>query len=147
MNPFSDDPFLFDWKYRIKSGASTKDFIAPTSLRFVKSNFEIGENGFGSVYSINLLAGELSDEVLYDYLSNDDLICVNLHVEPYDQIAALKFIKGKLSDVEKMKIDEQKKATQSGYDPNILPANCFHWTMSKNKVFAPVCRWVITMSK
>ena len=121
LNPFSDDPFLFDWKYRIKSGASTKDFIAPTSLRFVKSNFEIGENGFGSVYSINLLAGELSDEVLYDYLSNDDLICVNLHVEPYDQIAALKFIKGKLSDVEKMKIDEQKKATQSGYDPNILP--------------------------
>nr|WP_295219455.1 DUF87 domain-containing protein [Ruminococcus sp.] len=121
LNPFSDDPFIFDWNYRVKTGASTKDFIAPTSLRFIKSNFEIGENGFGSVYSINLLAGELSDEILYDYLSNDDLICVNLHVEPFDQIAALKFIKGKLSDVEKMKIDEQKKATQSGYDPNILP--------------------------
>lgn len=121
LNPFTDDPFIFDWGYRVKTGASTKDFIAPTSLRFIKSNFEIGENGFGSVYSINLLAGELSDEILYDYLSNDDLICVNLHIEPFDQIAALKFIKGKLSDVEKMKIDEQKKASQSGYDPNILP--------------------------
>ncbi len=46
---------------------------------------------------------------------------MNIHVDPLDQIAALKFVKKKLTNVEQMKIDEQKKASQSGYDPDILP--------------------------
>ena len=50
-----------------------------------------------------------------------NLFCVNIHAEPLDQITALKFVKKKLTNVEQMKIDEQKKASQSGYDPDILP--------------------------
>ena len=42
---------------------------------------------------------------------------------PFDQLKALKYIRGKLSDVQKMKIDEQKKAFQAGYDSDILPEN------------------------
>lgn len=124
LNPFTRDPFIFDWNYKIKTGMSTKDFIAPSSMKFLKSNFELGglnKNCYGSVYSINLLAGELSDEILKDYLSLDHLLSVNLHIEPYDQVTALKLIRSKLTDVEKTKIDEQKKAMKAGYDPDILP--------------------------
>ena len=56
-----------------------------------------------------------------DFLEMQNLFCVNIHVEPLDQIDALKFVKKKLTNVEQMKIDEQKKASQSGYDPDILP--------------------------
>ena len=70
---------------------------------------------------MNILAGELSDEVLRNFLEMQNLFCVNIHAEPLDQITALKFVKKKLTNVEQMKIDEQKKASQSGYDPDILP--------------------------
>ena len=121
LNPLSSEPFVFDWGYRAKTGASVKDFIAPMSMSFKEKNsFKVG-NAFSAVYSINLLASELSDEILNDYLSQDDLYAINLHVTPFDQVEALKFIRLKLTDVEQMKIDEQKKAIKAGYDPDILP--------------------------
>lgn len=119
LNPFTDEPFLFDWELKKRSGCSTKDFIAPMSMKFKKNDFEINE-GYGSITSINILAGELSDKFLMDYL-DENLVAVNLHIKPFDQLKALKLVRGKLTDVEKMKIDEQKKASISGYDSDILP--------------------------
>lgn len=120
LNPFSDESFLFDWKYRASTGASTKDFISPPSMKFKKQKFEIG-NAHGSVSVIQILAGELSDRILNELFESDELFCVNIHVKPYDQSEALKFIRLKLTAVESMKIDEQKKAARSGYDTDILP--------------------------
>ncbi len=120
LNPFSNNPFLFDWNYRAKTGASTKDFIAPQFIKFYKDYFEMS-NCYGSINTINILAGELSDEILYDYLSQSHLFSLNIHVKPFDQIEALKFIRAKKRDVEQMKIDEQKKAIKGGWDPDILP--------------------------
>lgn len=122
LNPFTDEPFLFDWNL-VRHGYNTKDFIAPASIKFVNKNeFEIN-NCYGSVTSINILAGELSDRIIADFLDTDGLVSLNFHIEPFDQLAALKYIRGKLSDVQKMKIDEQKKASRSGYDSDILPEN------------------------
>ena len=104
----------------LRYGMDTKDFIAPSSFKFNKMNFEIG-SAYGAISTMDILAGELPDTILNDFLEMQHLFCVNIHVTPLDQIDALKFVKLKLSDVEKMKIDEQKKASQSGYDPNILP--------------------------
>lgn len=120
LNPFSDDEFIFDWKYRAAAGLSTKDFIAPPSMKFRKRNFDIG-NAKGRVTMMQILAGELSDRILNELFESDELFCVNIHVKPYDQTEALKFIRLKLTAVEAMKIDEQKKASRSGYDNDILP--------------------------
>lgn len=120
LNPFKNSPFLFDWKEMLRYGMDCKDFIAPPSFKFNKMDFEIG-NAYGAISTMDILAGELPDTILNDFLEMQHLFCVNIHVKPLDQIDALKFVKLKLSDVEKMKIDEQKKASQSGYDPNILP--------------------------
>lgn len=120
LNPFGNQNFVFDWDSMLKAGMDTKDFICPKSMKFNKQDFEI-ENAYGSVFGMNILAGELPDEILRDFLEMQNLFCVNIHVEPLDQIDALKFVKKKLTNVEQMKIDEQKKASQSGYDPDILP--------------------------
>lgn len=123
LNPYSAQPFLFDWEL-VKKGYDTKDFIAPSSVKFVgKNKFEIND-AYGCITSINILAGELSDGIIADFLDNTDgLISLNFHIMPFDQLKALKYIRGKLSDVQKMKIDEQKKAFQAGYDSDILPEN------------------------
>ena len=120
LNPYGDENFVFDWDSMLHTGMDTKDFICPKSFKFNKQNFEIG-NVYGAVWHMNILAGELSDEVLRNFLEMQNLFCVNIHAEPLDQITALKFVKKKLTNVEQMKIDEQKKASQSGYDPDILP--------------------------
>ena len=120
LNPYKNSPFIFDWNSMLHAGMDTKDFICPPSLKFNKSDFEIG-NAYGAVWGLNILAGELPDEILRDFLEMQDLFCINIHVDPLDQIDALKFVKKKLTAVESMKIDEQKKASQSGYDPDILP--------------------------
>ncbi len=120
LNPFRNQPFVFDWDSMLRAGMDTKDFICPPSFKFNKSDFEIG-SACGGVWGINILAGELPDEILRDFMEMQQLFCVNLHVEPLDQVDALKFVKNKLSNVEKMKIDEQKKASQAGYDTDILP--------------------------
>lgn len=67
----------------------------------------------------------LSDGIISDYLESktNGLVSLNFHIEPFDQLKALKYVRGKLSDVQKMKIDEQKKAFSSGYDSDILPEN------------------------
>ncbi len=120
LNPYRNAPFIFDWDSMLHAGMDTKDFICPPSLKFNKADFEIG-NACGAVWGLNILAGELPDEILKNFLELQNLVCVNLHVEPLDQIDALKFVKRKLTAVESMKVDEQKKASQSGYDPDILP--------------------------
>ncbi len=120
LNPYKNQPFIFDWDSMLHAGMDSKDFIAPPSLKFNKSNFEIG-NAYGAVWGLNILAGELPDEILRDFLEMQNLFCVNIHVEPLNQVDAMKFVRKKLTAVESMKVDEQKKASQAGYDSDILP--------------------------
>ena len=40
-----------------------------------------------------------------------------------DQLKAIKLIKGKITDLDRMKIEEQKKAVRSGYDMEIIPSD------------------------
>ena len=45
---------------------------------------------------------------------------MSIHIQSVDQAIAIKRIKRKLSDINKMKLEEQKKAVRSGYDMDIL---------------------------
>ena len=58
-----------------------------------------------------------------DLLSMDNSIAVNIHVQSMDQTKAIRQIKGKITDLDKMKIEEQKKAVRSGYDMDVLPSD------------------------
>ena len=62
------------------------------------------------------MASELSDKLLLELLELDAEMTVTLHVQTVDQLKAVKMTKGKISDIDKMKVEEQKKAVRAGYD-------------------------------
>ena len=70
-----------------------------------------------------LLAPELTDKVLAEFLDMDKNLVVSIHVQSVDQLKAIKLIKGKITDLDRMKIEEQKKAVRSGYDMEIIPSD------------------------
>ncbi|NCB00211.1 MAG: conjugal transfer protein TraE, partial [Clostridia bacterium] len=115
--------FLFDWDWLPLSGLSTKDYIAPSSFDFTESrNFRIGRKHC-SVSFLQILAPELNDRMLADFLSMDNSLVVTLHIQSIDQTSAIKTIKRKITDLDRMKIEEQKKAVRSGYDMDIIPSD------------------------
>ena len=117
------EPFRFSWDWLVPSGLSTKDFIAPSSFRFGDGRtFRIGRK-LGAVSFLEILAPELNDRMLSDILDLENGIIVNLHIRSIDQSEAIKTIKRKITDLDKMKIEEQKKAVRSGYDMDIIPSD------------------------
>ena len=117
------EPFAFSWDWLAPSGLPTKDFIAPSSFRFGEGRtFRMGRK-LGAVSFLEILAPELNDRVLSDILDLENGVIVNLHIRSIDQSEAIKTIKRKITDLDKMKIDEQKKAVRSGYDMDIIPSD------------------------
>ena len=122
LHPNSREPFVFSWNEIPKTGMGTKDFIAPTSFDFRQSRaFRVGGTTWGAVSYMQILASELSDKLLAELLEMDAEMTVTLHIQTVDQTKAIKAIKGKISDIDKMKVEEQKKAVRAGYDMDILP--------------------------
>lgn len=117
------EPFRFEYKMLPETGMKTKDFIAPTSFNFTKNQTFLMGKTIGSVSYLQILAPELTDRMLADFLDVEDSINVNIHIQSIDQAEAIKMIKGKISDLDKMKIEEQKKAVRSGYDMDVLPSD------------------------
>lgn len=116
-------PFQFDWDWLVPSGLSTKDFIAPSSFEFrTGKQFRMG-NKYGAVSFVQILAPELNDRMLADFLDMESSLIVNLHVQSVDQVKAIKTVKRKITDLDKAKIEEQKKAVRAGYDMDIIPSD------------------------
>ena len=112
-------PFLFDWKWLPPSGLSTKDFIAPSSFDFrEKRSFGMGKKQ-AAVSFFSILASDLNDRCLADFLAMESSLVVSLHIQAIDQVAAIRNVKRKITDLDKMKIEEQKKAVRAGYDMDI----------------------------
>jgi len=123
LHPDGKEKFLFSWKDIAHAGLTTKDYIAPSGFDFRDGrSLRIGAH-YGAVSFLQILAPELTDRMLADFIDLDSPTTVTLHVRSIDQSDAIKMIKRKLSDLEKMKIEEQKKAVRAGYDMDILPTD------------------------
>ena len=127
-------PFRFSWDWLAPSGLSVKDFIAPSSFEFAKGNyFGIGQKR-GAVSFLQILAPELNDRMLADFLDMESSLIVTMHVQSVDQVSAIKTIKRKITDLDRMKIEEQKKAVRSGYDMDIIPSDLATYGAEANKL-------------
>jgi len=116
-------PFRFSWDLLPLSGLSVKDFIAPSSFEFrTGRSFTMGKK-LGAVSFLQILAPELNDRMLADFLDMESSVIVTMHVQSVDQVKAIKTIKRKITDLQKMTIEEQKKAVRSGYDMDIIPSD------------------------
>nr|WP_044956077.1 DUF87 domain-containing protein [Blautia wexlerae] len=123
MNMDTKEPFKFHYGMVAKTGLGTKDFIAPTGFDFRNdSYFRMGQT-FGCVSYLQITSPELTDKMLADFLDMEENLIVNIHVQPVDPKVAIKSLKNTLSNIQKMKIEEQKKAVRSGYDMDIIPTD------------------------
>ena len=117
------EQFRFSWDWLAPSGLSTKDFIAPSSFEFKNGRmFRMGKK-FGAASFVQILAPELNDRMLADFLDMESSQIVNLHIQSVDQINAIKTVKRKLTDLDRQKIEEQKKAFRGGYDMDLIPSD------------------------
>ena len=118
-----NDKFIFDWKWLVNSGLSVKDFIAPTSFAFKGSRtFQMGSL-YGAMSYLAITASDLSDRMLADFLDMESSQIVTMHIQSVDQTAAIKTIKHTITELDRSKIEEQKKAVRSGYDMDIIPSD------------------------
>ena len=117
------EPFRFSWDWLASSGLSVKDFIAPSSFEFrTGRSFGVGRR-IGCASFLQILAPELNDRMLADFLDMESSLIVSMHVQSVDQVKAIKTIKRKITDLQKMTIEEQKKAVRAGYDMDIIPSD------------------------
>ena len=117
------DRFRFEWDWLAPSGLHVKDFICPSSFRFGEARrFQMGGK-FGAVSFLQITAPEMNDRLLADLLDTDSTILVSLHIRSMDQNEAIKTVKRKITDLDSMKIDAQKRAAREGFDMDILPSD------------------------
>ena len=123
LNMDGANKFHFNWKDLVPSGLSVKDAIAPTALAFKNSRtFQMG-GIFGAVSFLNITASDLSDQLLKDFLDMDSSQIVTMHIQSVDQNKAIKTIKHTITELDRSKIEEQKKAVRAGYDMDIIPSD------------------------
>ena len=118
-----DAKYHFDWKYLAGSGLSVKDFIAPSSFAFPTGRyFQIGDM-YGCMSFLSIDASDISDRLLADFLSMESSQIVTMHIQSVDQNEAIKTIKHTITELDRSKIEEQKKAVRAGYDMDIIPSD------------------------
>ncbi len=119
----TQEKFRFEWDWLPVSGLSTKDFIAPSAFAFRESRrFRMGGK-LCAASMLQILAPELNDRMLADFLEIESDLILTMHIQSIDQTAAIKQIKRKITDLDRTKMDEQKKAVRAGYDMDILPSD------------------------
>ena len=118
-----EDKFFFDWKGLVESGLSVKDFIAPASFAFHTNRTFQMVNMYGAMSFLAITASDLSDRILADFLGMESSQIVTIHIQSVDQTAAIKTVKRTITELDRSKIEEQKKAVRAGYDMDIIPSD------------------------
>ncbi|MBR5897823.1 MAG: ATP-binding protein, partial [Lachnospiraceae bacterium] len=117
------EKFNFDWKYLTSTGLSVKDFIAPSSFSFPNGKkFQMG-NIYGAVSFLSIDASDISDAMLSDFLNMESSQIVTMHLHSVEQNDAIKKVKHTITELDRSKIEEQKKAVRAGYDMDIIPSD------------------------
>ena len=114
----------FDFSYKdLKARESTKSHITPDEFNFAPSKYFKFGRYIGAINHFQILASELSDRMLSEFLDIEDNINISFHIQAIDQSEAIKMVKRINTDIDKMRIEENKKAVRSGYDMDILPSD------------------------
>ena len=122
FHPWEKEPFRFSYR-SMKRGLSTKDYVAPERFLFGDGDSFRVNGHYEAASYLQISAPELSDKMLADFLDLELELTISMHIQPMDQLEAVKLVKAKSSDIDRMKIDEQRKAVRAGYDIDIIPAD------------------------
>lgn len=127
FHPATTEKFLWNFDMPVNTGLSSKDFIAPSSFSFksgpdlnATKYFRFGDR-IGAVNYIQVFASDMEDRIIADILNLGSNIWISVHAETLSREKALNLAKNNLNDIQRMIINEQKNAVQTGYDMYMLP--------------------------
>lgn len=123
FNQDTMEPFRYSHKEQTEAGKSQKDFIAPPGFDFRFPSRCKSGGMYGKVSYLSMIAPTFNDELVRKLIEIDDSISVSIHMQAIDPSKAAKMVKTALTNVQKMKIEEQKRTVRSGYDMEILPTD------------------------
>jgi hypothetical protein len=117
------EKFIFDWRYLNRTGLTVKDFIAPSGFAFPTGRkFQMGSL-YGAMSFLSIDASDINDRMLADFLNMESSMIVTMHIQSVDQHEAIKTVKHTITELDRSKIEEQKKAVRAGYDMDIIPSD------------------------
>ncbi len=127
FHPASKEKFLWNWDMPVKSGLSSKDFIAPSGFSFRSSPelnatkyFRVGDR-IGAVSFLQVFASDMEDRIISDMLNIGSNLWISIHADTMPRKEALDYAKGNIADVQSMIMTNQKNAVRQGYDMDLLP--------------------------
>ena len=97
--------------------------LGATAFAFKNSRtFQMG-GIFCAASFLSITASDISDQLLKDFLDMDSSQIVTMHIQSVDQNKAIKTVKRTITELDRSKIEEQKKAIRAGYDIDIIPSD------------------------
>jgi len=118
-----NEKFRFDWQWLPGTGLNVKDFIAPSGFGFKNGRtFQMGDL-YGAMSFLSITASDISDRMLADFLGMESNLIISMHIQSVDQNEAIKTVKHTITELDRSKIEEQKKAVRAGYDMDIIPSD------------------------
>lgn len=109
-----------NYKEFVYKNYSLKDYICPDGLSFKDSDkFQMGDRIYQCLL-INNFPALLDDQMIGEISElNIDLI-LTISIRPYNTNDATTMLKRQITDMEKDKIEQQKKALKNGYDMDMI---------------------------
>lgn len=100
-------------------GISTKDFISPTSFKWARNHFEVGDRYARCIY-IGNWASSISDKFVSELTRNNFDMLTSINIKPLEHGDALKTTRRQLLGMDSNKLEQQKKAMRSGFSPDMI---------------------------
>ena len=109
-----------DFEAMRKQGITSKDLIAPESMRFENEYFKMGEK-FAQVLFLQNTGSTLSDTFVSNLNGAGLTMMCTLSYDVIDKEKAVRIVKNQITNITSQVIDRQKKASKSGYTAYISP--------------------------
>jgi hypothetical protein len=125
LHPNGKAKLDWDWNEIPINAKNALDAICPAHFEFEEQRvFKMGDT-FSAITFLQVpnSCAEFSDKMLNEFLNMDNAISVSVHLRSMEQQEAIKNTKRKITDIDAMKIDAQKRAFNQGYDPDLLSTN------------------------
>lgn len=146
FHPATKEKLLWNWDMPVKTGLSSKDFIAPSSFSF-KSGPELNATRYfrvgdrvGAVNYLKVFASDMEDRIIADILNLGSNVWISIHSDAMSRKEALDYAKDNIADIQAMIITNQRKAVNSGFDMDLLPPELKSYDEDGNKLYRDIQR-------
>lgn len=146
FHPATKEKLMWNWDMPVKTGLSSKDFIAPSSFSFKSGPdlnatryFRVGDR-VGAVSYLQVFASDMEDRIIADVMNLGSNVWISIHSDAMSRKEALDYAKDNITDIQAMVITNQKNAVRSGFDMDLLPPELETYKDAGDKLYRDIQR-------